>query len=308
MTVARLHNIHACKIGNTVIPAISKRGIRFNSDIRQEPMTGEVYARFQAMYGQSPTSDFQTRAIAIALGACGLTGTALTSAAPFLAYAQKNTEGGTRTSGSNHRKVTINEGIVIPRKLTVEHQGDAVLEYEVLATYDATNAICVLAESEALLSVTDAERFTLGSVTLNDGSTSYVLSQIRRLEIDFGIKAEVIGADSDIHPTSCRIMEIDPSLRLTGIDNMWWSSTVVPIGGLNIGHTSTAIYLRKRAAGGTFVAIGTAEHIKFTAAGLATIEGFDGSGNALDETTLYMPLKFDGTNNPLTINTASAIS
>lgn len=308
MTVARLHNIHACKIGSTVIPAITKRGIRFNTDIRNEPTSGEIYARFQAIYAQNPDGDFLTRAIAIALGACALGGTALTSSAPFLAYAQKNTEGGGRTSGSNHRKVTINEGIIVPRKLTCEHQGDAVLEYHVMATYDGSNAVVTLAESEALLSVTDAERFTIGGITLNDGSTSYTFDHVRRLEIDFGLNAEVIGADSDIWPTSSRIQDIMPSIRLTGFDNMWWSSTKVPLAGLSIGHSSTAIYLRKRAAGGTFVANGTAEHIKFTACGLAVIEGFDGSGNSLDETSLYMPLKYDGTNNPIVINTASAIS
>jgi hypothetical protein len=44
------------------------------------------------------------------------------------------------------------------------------------------------------------------------------------------------------------------------------------------------------------------------AAGLVVPEGFDASGNALDETTLYFPLKFDGTTNPITINTAAAIA
>lgn len=308
MTVARLHNIHAVKIGSTVIPALTKRGIRFNSDIRNEPTSGEIYARFQALYAQNPDGDFLTRAIAIALGACALTGTALTSAAPFLAYSQKNTEGGGRTSGSNHRKVTINEGIIVPRKLTIEHQGDAVLEYHIMATYDGTNAPVVLAESEALLSVTDAERFTIGAITLNDGSTAYTFDHVRRFELDFGISAEAIGADSDIWPTSSRIGDINPSLRLTGFDNMWWGSSKVPLTGLNVVHTGTKIFLRKRSAGGTFVADATTEHIKFTVAGLATIEGFDGSGNSLDETSLYLPMKFDGSTNPLTINTAIAIT
>src|SRR5207244_731271 len=99
-----------------------------------------------------------------------------------------------------------------------------------------------------------------------------------------------------------------PSIRLSGIDSEWWKSTVIPLTGLNIGHTATAIYLRKRAAGGTFTADATAEHIKFTAAGMPIVEGFDGSGNALDDVTVHFPLKFDGTNNPIVINTASAIT
>lgn len=312
MTVARMHNIYAVKIGSTVIGGVSKRGIRTGSEVRQQATSGEVYARFQALYAQNPMADFETLQIATALGACALTGVALSSAAPFVAYAQKNAEGGTRTSGSAHRKWTINEGIVIPRRLTVEHQGDAKLDYEVLATYDGSNEPVVPAESQALPSVTDAERFTIGAVTLaladDGGSTTYTLPEIKRLEIDFGVAAEQVGADSDIWPTSCRIVEIQPSIRLTGIDSEWWKSNVVPLTGRNIQNSGTKIYLRKRAAGGTFTADATAEHIKFAAAGMAVIEGFDAGGNALDEVSLYFPLKFDGTNNPITINTASAIT
>lgn len=308
MTVSRMHNIHAVRIGATTIGGITRTALRTGTEVRQEATSGEVYARFQALYAQKPMAEFQTRSIAVALGACALAGTALTSSAPFVMFAQKNTEGGGRTSGSSHRKFTINEGLVIPRRLTCEHQGDAVLDYEVLATYDGSNEPVVLAESQALLSPTDAERFTLGSVSLHDGSSAYALPQIRRLEIDFGIAAETVGADSDIWDTSCRIVEVQPSITLAGIDSEWWKDSVIPLTGRSIAHASTAIYLRKRAAGGTFEDDETAEHIKFTAAGLATIEGLDGSGNALKECSLRFPLRFDGTNNPIVINTASAIS
>jgi hypothetical protein len=310
MTVSRMHNLHAVKFGNTLIPAITKRGIRTGAEVRQEQTSGEVYARFQALYAVKPMADIETRAIVTALGACALTGMALNSSAPFLAYAQKNAEGSTRASGGNHRKATINEGLIIPRKLTVEHQGDAVLTYEVLATYDGSNEPVVFTESQSLVSLTDTERFTLGPVTLAnaDGITTYALSQVKRMEIDFGIRAETVGADSDIYDTSSRIIEIDPSIRLTGNDSFWWHSSYITLTGKNIQHSGTKIFLRKRAEGSTFVADGTAEHVKFTAAGLVVPEGFDASGNALDETTLYFPLKFDGTTNPITINTAAAIA
>jgi hypothetical protein len=310
MTVARMHNLYAVKIGSTVIGAISKRGIRTGAEVRQQATSGEVFARFQALYAINAMADFETEQLAVALGACALTGTALTSAAPFVAYAQKNAEGGTRTSGSAHRKYTINEGIVIPRRLTCEHQGDAKLHYEVLATYDGTNEPVVVSESQSLPSVTDAERFTIGAITLADadGVTTYTLPQVKRIEIDFGIAAETVGADSDIYPTSCRIVEIQPSIRLTGIDSEWWKSNVIPLTGRNIQNSGTKIYLRKRAAGGSFTSDATAEHIKFAAAGMAVVEGFDSSGNALDEVSVYFPLKFDGSNNPITINPASAIT
>jgi hypothetical protein len=303
-----MHGIYAVKLGGTVIGATSKRGVRTGTEVRQQATSGEVYARFQSIYAQNPMADFATRQIAVALGACGLTGTALTSSAPFLVYAQKHTEGGTRTAGGNHRMWTIKEGICYPSRLTVDHQGDAVLEYVVLATYDGVNEPVVISESQSLPAITDAERFTIGSVSLHDGSSAYTLPQVRRMEINFGISAEQVGADSDIWPTSCRIVEIDPSITFSGIDSEWWKSTVLPLTGRNITHASTKIYLRKRAAGSTFVADGTSEHIKFTAAGLPHPDGFEGSGNGLDEVTVNLPLRYDGTNAPLVINTASAIT
>jgi hypothetical protein len=308
MTIARMHGIYAVKVGATVLGAVGRTALRTGTDVRQESTSGEVFARFQALYAQKPMAEFQTRQLAASLGVAALTGVALTSGAPLIVYAQKMVEGGTRASGSTHRAFTINEGLLLPRRITCEHQGDAVLDYEALATYDGSNEPVAPSETQALPAVTDAERFTIGGITINDGSTSYVLGECRRIEIDFGIAAETVGADSDIWDTSCRIIEIHPRITFSGIDTEWWKSTQIPLTGRNIAHASTKIYLRKRAAGGTFVADATAEHLKFTACGCAYVDGLEGSGNGLQEVSVSFPLKFDGTNNPITINTASAIT
>ena len=86
-------------------------------------------------------------------------------------------------------------------------------------------------------------------------------------------------------------------------------SAKIPLTGLKVTHANTAFYLRKRAIGSTFVANGTAQHIKFTAEGLATIDNaMQVSGDEPSSTTLTMPLHYDGTNAPLVIDTASAIT
>src|SRR5687768_712155 len=109
MTISRMHGIYGVKLGATVIGCIGRTALRTGSEVRQESSSGEVYSRFQALYAQKPMAEFQTRQIAAALDLCALTGVALTSAAPLIIYAQKHTEGGTRTSGGNHRAFTINE-------------------------------------------------------------------------------------------------------------------------------------------------------------------------------------------------------
>jgi hypothetical protein len=59
------------------------------------------------------------------------------------------------------------------------------------------------------------------------------------------------------------------------------------------------------------VANGTAQHISFTADGLAIPETlFEGSAgrNPPAEVSLSIPLKYDGTNAPIVVNTATAIT
>jgi hypothetical protein len=107
--------------------------------------------------------------------------------------------------------------------------------------------------------ITDAERFTLGPTTLE----SEALTGITNFNLDFGITARSEGADSDIWDTIVTIEQILGVLTLRGKDPSWFGAGVIPLAGLAVTHANTAVYLRKRAAGGSFVADLTAEHIKF---------------------------------------------
>ncbi len=309
MPVTRVHGIWAVKCGSTWIGGINRRSASLNPDIRQEPTSGDVYARFQAIYAIKPMASFSTRNLVTALDNVGLAGEQITSGNTVLLYAQKQQEGGSRASGSSHRVYTINEGLICPRRLTAEHQGDAELTYEILTTYDGTNNPITVADDQALgTHPGDTERFTIGEVVLTDvDANAFTFTEIRKVEIDFGIQAETIGADSDIYDTNVRIVEIQPSITITGIDLHWFGSNLLTITGDNIRHSGTNVVFTKRAAGGTFVAGTTAEHVGFTCAGLAHMDQIlDAQGNSLDEVTLKIPLRFDGTNAPLVVDTTYA--
>lgn len=317
MSVARMHGLYAVKVGaSTLLGGITRRSARLGNDVRQIATSGDVYARFQALYAVKPMCDFASLNLAAALDLCGLTGFRITSGATLLFYCQQQQKGGSRMSGSNHRIITVNEGLLLPRRITCEHQGDAQIDYDVLPIYDGSNDPIVVADTSALgTNPGDAERFTLGPVTLAWSGSSMTLPEIRRTEIDFGVQAETVGADSDLYDTNVRIVEIQPSITFTGIDIEWFKSANIPIGGRSLVHsgggsggtTPTTIVFRKRALGGTFVAAATAEHIGMTACGMAVVEQlFDAQGNALDECSLRIPLRFDGTNAPITIDTTYA--
>ena len=305
--VATLHGLYGVVFDTTIIGGITQQAINTGTEVRGDALSGEVYNRFQSQVAQKPGASFTTLNIAAALAESALSGVSIAAlTAGFTMWAQKHAEGGSREGTLSHRKYVFNEGLIVPRTLSVDHQGDASISYDVIATYDGTNDPVVITDSQTLTTgLADAERFTMGPVTIE----SVTIAQVRSFEIDFGINAVTEGADSEVWDRYAHIVSINPTITLRGIDVEWLKAANIPLAGLNATHANTKIYLRKRAAGGTFVTDVTAEHVKFTAAGLVYVDGaMDASGNEAAEVSLTMPLKYDGTLAPLVITTASAIT
>lgn len=307
MSVAAVWNLYGVDVGGTMLGGITSQGLPTNTTVRGEPTSGAVSPGFQALVGQEPRGTFGTMHIASALDLLTAQGAdvgALTGGLSF--YAQKNAFGGARASGSVHRKYNFADGIAVPRTLSCDYQGDASLDAEVVARYDGSNDPIVVTDSSALgTAPTDDERFTLGPLEVF-GKT---LTHWRGLEIDFGIMLRILGADSDIWPTFVGIQTVAPTLTLRGIDIEWLKSTNIPLTGAAATHANTEVWLKKRTQGSTFVADTTAEHIKFTAAGIAYIgEAGSASGSDPSEVTLVIECRDDGSNDPLVVDTSAAIT
>jgi hypothetical protein len=300
------YSIHAVKLGATVIKAIGSSGLTLNENVSAERTTSTVYDEFQSIRGRAPVATFGTRDLAAALGVTGLAPVDVsTLSGGVVLYLSKHADGGTRSSSSDHRTETIVNGILVPRMLTCDHQGDAMLTYEVIATSDGVNDIVQVADNVALPSIDpDQERWTMGSVTLEEES----ITGMRSIQIDLGHRVTAEGADSDVDPTFSSVENISPSITIRGIDPTYFSSGKIPLGGLDASHANTTIYFRKRALGGSFVADGTAEHVKLTACGLSVNESRDGSSGSPAESSIRIPCRHDGTNAPLTVDETSAIT
>lgn len=305
MPVTQIFGGFGVESQSTLIGGISQYDLGSGTNVANEVTSGQVYPEFLSITAQKPVTSFTTLQIARALGVCGLTGLAITGTG-LKYYLQKHEEGATRDSTSVHRKLTINKGIIVPRTLTCDHQGDAELSYDVVVTYDGSNDPVVINDSVAVPSgLADDERFTLGPATI--GAIS--MPQIRQLQIDFGVNAVSEGADSDIWDRYVSIRDIKPMLTLRGIDPTWFAAASIPLIGKAATHANTSIYLRKREEGATLLADATAQHVKFTADGMATIETIARvGGGEPSETVLTMPLDYDGTNDPLVIDTAIAVT
>lgn len=310
----RRHGIYAVQLGVTASPVIvggiEDNEIDFSPKLNAEAKSGEHFARSVWLQSQNPRASFTTLALKTALDEIGLTGldiSTLTNATQGLNFfAYKHAKGGTRASGSNHRKYHVQEGIISLGSLNATHQGDAKLAVNVLAQWDGTNDPIVESDSVAVPSgVTDAARWALGGVTIE----SIALPQVRSLQINFGVKVVSEGNESDVWDSFVTIAEILPTITLTGIDVEWLKAANIPRLGLAVTHANTKIYLRKRLEGGDFKTDVTAEHVKITAAGVISVDKpFDGDGNDAAECSLTMMCSYDGTNDPIVINTASAIT
>lgn len=304
MSVATRHDLAAVVLDTSVLGGITRLSLPTGTEIRGERSSGNVHRFTQSLVRQKPSFSFTTLSIAAALNKLGTAGWGL-SGNGFSAYAQKHAEGGSRAAGAAHAKYTATEGIAVPRTLRASHEADATLEADVLVTYDGTNEPIVKTENVNLPSgAVETVRFGMGPVQLGgvayEGKTS--------LEIEFGVDAQTLGADSEIWDTFASVDAVLTIVRLRGIVMSWFGSGGIPLTGTALPHASTTFYLRKYLTGGSFVADATAEHVRFTAAGLAYIESAVEAGDGAAEVSLAIPLFHDGTNEPLLVQTAAAIT
>lgn len=307
-------SIHApyCVVLNdtadVTLGGIESINVKTETEYRAEATSGAVYPQHMAIVGQKPMADFSSYCLSQCLDAIALTGKSISAMATGLdLYAYKHTHGGGRDTGATHRKYTIADGLIVPNRISCDHRGDALISYNVLSTWDGTNAPIIEADTVSVPTAeSDDERFTIGKCTIG----GVLIPDIRSWELDFGITAQTDGADSDIYDTHASIVECKPVLTLRGIDVEWLKAANIPLVGKAATHANTTIYLRKRlqtAAG--YVADGTSEHISMTMAGLAWIDDvYTARNGSPAECSLRLAAKFDGTNAPIVIDTTAAIT
>jgi hypothetical protein len=305
-----IHNLYCVNLNDTadvVLPGIVTQNVRTGTEYLAEATSGSIYPEHVAITGQKPSADYSTYCLAAHLAEIGITGLSIGDLATGLEmFAYLHLDGGGRSPGSTHRKYSIVKGLVVPRRITCDHRGDAQLFYEVFPVWNGSVDPIVITDTSAVPTAEDDnQRYTIGKATIG----AIVLGDIRSWELDFGITVETNGGDSDIFDTMVSIVECKPVLTIKGVDVEWLKSTAIPLAGKAATQANTTVYLRKRIEGAGFVADATAQHIKINMAGLAWVEDmFAMGGRGAAECSVKLAAKFDGTNAPVVINTASAIT
>ena len=301
--------LHAVDVNNT----IPSKDVLIDQIVEQSVDTGllpvflggndSVYARAMAVGSQRPRIRFATTALATALGVSGAAGLSLDAgaAAAVDLWFQKRAEGGTFTAGSVHTKISVHEGLMVPRSLDAVAGQPAVIGYEIIPVYDGTIEPLIIAASQALVGTPGGdEGFDVGPVVIN----GVQLDGIQEIHVDFGITVVDELANGKAWPIYASIMGITPSIRLVTTEADALST--FGLDGTIQGATDSVVFLTKMAVGATRNADNSGDHISVTVDDGQILVSSVGGSDARAE-VLILPT-WDGTNAPIVVSTTATIS
>ena len=227
---------------------------------------GAVDPTYVAVMSQDPRITFSTTAIATFLAE--VTNTAFMAGIKIDSdvthdglecYFQKLAEGGTRSAGATHVKLTVNEGLLLPRAITASQGGIATLPLECVIGYDGTNEPIVITANQALAGTpVVGELFTVGPANIN----GVALDAIQSVTIDPGIAEIALASDGAIWPTYIAIQSRQPMITIQTLDVSILNT--YGLDGTAVDASDVIVFLRKLLEGGTRTPDATAEHISFT--------------------------------------------
>lgn len=293
-----------------IIGSLTEASAPIEQDVQSDSTAGTYYPQQVMVANQRPAFRFTTPDIPKTVAAFGTIGRDVVSGTGKIGVCmyQAKYNNSAISAGSTHRRLIFDQSYNMISRISVAHRQDAMAQCESMALWDGTNNPVTIGESVALPTLPASPgRWTLASIEVGGVTISCNV----QLDIDFGISSELFGCDSDPWDTHLNLDDIKPRISITSLDPTNFAAAKVPLLGLAGTHANTTIYLRKRSSSGlaTFVADGTAEHIKITAAGVLLVnEAMNASGNQQGQTQLEMHCTYDGTNAPIVFDTASAIS
>ncbi len=261
------YSLHAISLTeaetDTVIGQILSQEISFNPEHGAKAADGDVDVSAVALMNQISTASFTTSQVATMLTAIDTTGAPIGTGNTYLTaelYFKKRATGN-GWAGTGDMKVVINQGVIFPTTLEVSQDGNAVLGFRIVPSWDGTNDPLSFTTSGVTLPDTsdEPELFGLGPVVVNgttiDGLTDW--------SIDFGIQELTHSYDGEAWPRWAGIGSRASTARFSTLhpDEL---PSIIPQDGVAIAGTYVIFYLRARALGGTFEANATAAHGKLT--------------------------------------------
>jgi len=303
MSTANLWKMHALVTPAGTIPQIRSRELNPGIERLLVIGDGKINPEFYGLMARNPMIKCSTLAINAAMTAIGQKMYSFSGAATT-AYMAKLVNGG-GYAGSGHAKMNGSYGVIIPRKLSVRHNKEATFDFDLcwLSNDGITDGFSYTNSAVSLPSLAVAsEVFTLGPVKINGTA----ISGLTGWDYDFGIQERIEGSGGEVWPTFGGYVSQSPKISVTSKDAQLYDR--VAMSGTAQGGTASTFYLQKVTSTGR-VAAGTASHIKMSmTAGQFEPGGQRESDDGETEFTMDAYPLFDGTNDIIAANLASAIS
>lgn len=289
----------------TLIGGITQQSLPLGSEVTAQQTAGNSYAAIGTINAIKPRGMFTTYSVGALVGLLGLRGACLAGGAnPGLEMWELRYTacGALATTTTPHRKLTIPNGLVIPKTIECSHQQDATMSAEAIATFDGTNDPVIIGESQAApTGLTDTFRFTLGAIEIADVAFEGNLS----VSIDFGNNATTDGGDSEVFDQNIEITQVLPTITIRTRDVAKFAAAAsgIPLRGAKGTHLNTSIVLRRR-INGTASFSTAADSIRITADCVCNFDDvFTAQANGRGEASIKLTALDDGTNAPLVITT-----
>lgn len=314
MSASKKYGLYAVEIAKAVpvvVGGVVDENINLDTEVRSEAVDGQPYSRFQTVPRQGQTVRCTTVALKSwfdQIGVLGLDISTITNGINF--WTQQFAEAGLRTSGANHRKYNVVDGLFLPRRLSVDdNSADFQAEFECLVSHDgSSNDPVLITDSQSVPALpTDDERFGMGPITFTG---PLAIDNVTGWDLDFGINAVLEAADGDVLATFPSIETIAPVLNIrTRAIDLLKNATDIKMLGTALTHAATKLYLRRRISGGAYELDATAKHIKLTIDGHAVVQdAVRVTRSTGSEMQISIPLRYDGTLTPIVITTDTAIT
>jgi hypothetical protein len=304
MSVSRAYTLYSATIGANFLDQMENQDYDAGIEEMLIQANGSIYNQFIAIGLQQPKLSFTTSNLfaALAQGLLGYEiGAGQTNTTAAFYWRQFQAQGGF-LAGSVQMKMLMNLGSIFPRKLSARTGERATLDMEVFPIYDGTDSPFVITNNVALPSGSPAigHVHTAGPVVIN----GVTFQGVQSIDVDFGIKEQLLKSDGDAYNSFIGTPVVAPSIEIETYD----MSALAALGSATAITGTTEFFLRAIQPGGTRYVNTDTHHIGLgVTAGMIYVENGSAKNGEVGTVKIKIVPIFDGTNAPVTFNTATAI-
>lgn len=238
--------------------AVGSQDHQFGIKPLVERAAGEVYPNFIANQEQKPVLNIGSKQLDVLLANVPISGAfSLTNIGVYL---KKGAGAGAVARATTvHERCVISQACVYWTSIRLMHNQPGEAQLSIVPSYDGTNDPIVFTGSVALpTSLAASSYFGVGPVSINGTA----IPGIQEVTIESGIQLQQLGDASEEFDTFVGLLTGEVSITIKTLEQTNWAALGLR-GTVLDGTNGVIVYGRKFAAGGSRVANGTGEHLKF---------------------------------------------